>query len=66
VRDERHQWMPTSGNKAHTMLRMKPMISREQAYNDALSYLTADQQAEAGRLFRAPGYKPRLPGAATK
>ena len=36
---------------------MEPMISQRRAYNDALSYLTKDQQLAADRLFRSPGYK---------
>ena len=55
VRDERHRWAPTSGNKAH---QMEPMISKRRAYNDALSILTPDQQERAYKRFNAPGYKP--------
>ena len=45
-------------SKAHTRRIMEPMISRRRAYNDALSYLTPDQQERAIKLFNGPSYKP--------
>jgi len=36
---------------------MEPMITRRRAYNDALSYLTAEQQDRAARRFRDPAYR---------
>lgn len=59
VRDEPHRYTtmtPGSQPKGHQM--MEPMISRRRAYNDALSYLTPEQQERAIRQFNAPGYKP--------
>jgi hypothetical protein len=37
VRDERHRWTATPGNKAHKGVKMKPMISREKAYRPCRS-----------------------------
>jgi hypothetical protein len=66
VRDEPHRYTQhTHGAKGQPHLMMEPMISKRRAYNDAMSYLTADQQAQAGRRFRAAGYKP-TPADATK
>jgi hypothetical protein len=36
---------------------MEPMITKRRAYNDAMSYLTADQQDRAARAFRDPAYR---------
>ena len=60
VRDEPHQYRKAvHGPKGKKHLMMEPMISKRRAYNDALSYLTADQQQTADRLFRSATYKPR-------
>jgi len=66
VRDERHRWAPTSGNKAHQTLKMKPMISREKAYNEALAILTPTQRDAIIKRFNAPDYVPVVPSLATK
>jgi hypothetical protein len=65
VRDEQHRWAPTPGNKAHKTLRMKPMISQERAYTDALVILTATQREQLEPKFEAPGYVPTIPSLAT-
>jgi hypothetical protein len=61
VRDEPHRYRADAhGPKGKKHLMMEPMISQRRAYNDALSYLTADQQKAADRLLRRATYKPRL------
>jgi hypothetical protein len=65
VRDERHRWAPTPGNKPHQSLRMKPMISQERAYTDALAILTVTQREPLERKFEEPGYVPTVPSLAT-
>lgn len=65
VRDEQHRWAETPGNKAHRALRMKPMISQERAYGDALAILSATQRGQLERKFEAPGYVPTVPSLAT-
>ena len=65
VRDERHRWAENPGNKAHHVLKMKPMISQERAYRDALAILTTTQRDQLERNFGAPGYKPTVPSLAT-
>jgi hypothetical protein len=61
VRDESHRYtMRGAPGKAHMNRVMEPMISRRRAYNDALSYLTPDQQGRAFKLFNDPGYKPSV------
>jgi hypothetical protein len=65
VRDERHRWAETPGNKAHHALKMKPMISQERAYRDALAILTTTQRDQLERSFGAPGYVPTVPSLAT-
>ena len=64
VRGEHHRWAPAPGNKAHEALRMKPMISQERAYTDALAILTVNQREQLGRTFEAPGYVPTVPSLA--
>lgn len=60
IRDEPHRYEKHSpGPKGHPHMMMEPMVSKRRAYNDALSYLTTEQQTEAGRIFRAANYKPR-------
>jgi predicted RNA binding protein with dsRBD fold (UPF0201 family) len=66
VRDERHQWVATSGNKAHAMLKMKPMISAERAYRDAVAILTPDQRVTLARALADTGYVPVVPSLATQ
>ena len=58
VRDESHRYaMRGAPGKAHMNRIMEPMISRRRAYNDALSYLTPDQQERAIKLFNTGSYK---------
>ena len=64
VRDERHQWVPTSGNKAHTMLKMRPMISPDRAYNHALKILTPSQRSAVSKRFDDAAYVPVVPSLA--
>jgi len=62
VRDEPHRYRTAAhGPKGKKHLMMEPMISKRRAYNDALSYLSPEQQVTAGRIFRARNYAPRLP-----
>ena len=65
VRDERHRWAETAGNKAHHALKMKPMVSRERAYGDAMAILTTNQREQIERKFEVPGYVPTVPSLAT-
>ena len=65
VRDERHRWAETAGNKAHHTLKMKPMVSQERAYGDALAILSTTQREQVERKFGAPGYVPTVPSLAT-
>lgn len=65
VRDERHRWAETPGNKAHKTLKMKSMISQERAYRDALAILTATQRQQLERSFGETGYVPTVPSLAT-
>ena len=59
VQDEPHRYTTTAhGSQAHGHRLMEPMISRRRAYNDALSYLTPEQQEGAVRHFNGTGYKP--------
>ena len=61
IRDEPHRYeRHQPGPKGHPHMMMEPMVSKRRAYNDVLSYLTTEQQAAAGRLFRGANYKPRL------
>ncbi len=66
VRDERHRWTPTSGNKAHQTVKMKPMISGEKAYREALAILTPAQRVAVVKRFNAPDYVPMVPSLASK
>ena len=66
VRDERHRWAPISGNKTHQTLKMKPMISRDKAYNEALAILTPAQREAVVKRFNAPDYVPLVPSLATQ
>ena len=61
VRDERHRWSAVPGNKAHQGVRMRPMISREQAYNTALGILTPAQREAIVRRFGEPDFAPMVP-----
>ncbi|HEU5039342.1 MAG TPA: hypothetical protein VFT84_00885 [Gemmatimonadales bacterium] len=64
VRDEPHTYRKAvHGPKGKPHLMMEPMISKRRAYNDAMSYLTEDQQAAADKLFRKDGYRPALKAA---
>ena len=65
VRDERHRWAETAGNKAHHTLKMKPMVSQARAYGDALAILSTTQREQVERKFGAPGYVPTVPSLAT-
>jgi len=64
VRDERHRWTGGPGNKAHEMLRMKPMVSQKQAYTDALAILTPAQREVVVTRFNDPAYVPSVPSLA--
>jgi hypothetical protein len=59
VLNEPHRYERTPSPKTHRNVRMKPMISKRQAYADALTILTADQRSRAGARFTDPEY--RLP-----
>lgn len=66
VRDERHRWTKTPGNKAHRNNRMQPMISQEKAYADALAVLTPAQRSATLERFNDEGYVPVVPSLASK
>jgi Spy/CpxP family protein refolding chaperone len=66
VRDERHRWSKTPGNKAHRNARMQPMISQEKAYADALAVLTPAQRSATLERFNDEGYVPVVPSLASK
>jgi len=66
VRDERHRWTTTPGNRAHRNLRMEPMISQEKAYSDALAVLTPAQRNSVLERFNDEGYVPVVPSLASK
>ena len=66
VRDERHRWTAAPGNKAHRVVRMKPMISRKKAYTDALAVLTPAQRGAVIKRFNDPDYVPMVPSLASQ
>ncbi len=66
VRDERHRWTAAPGNKAHRRVKMKPMISREKAYTDALAVLTPNQRGAVIKRFDDPDYSPVVPSLASQ
>lgn len=66
VRDERHRWTAAPGNKAHRTVKMKPMISREKAYTDALAVLTPNQRGAVIKRFNDPDYSPVVPSLASQ
>ena len=53
IRTEKHRWNHQVG-KPHFTSHV-PMITRQQAYDQALALLTPDQQARLEALFPAPG-----------
>jgi hypothetical protein len=58
IRDEQHRYTRQAhGAKGPEHMMMEPMITRRRAYNDALSYLTTEQQDRATRRFRDPAYR---------
>jgi hypothetical protein len=60
VRTEPHRYEAArTPGKAHRNVRMKPMISQQQAYADALAILTPDQRTRVAARFGDPEY--RLP-----
>lgn len=66
VRDERHRWTAAPGNKAHQRMKMKPMISREKAYSDALAVLTPAQRVAVTQRFNDTDYAPMVPSLASQ
>ena len=66
VRDERHRWTRSPGNKAHRNTRMQPMISQQKAYADALAVLTPAQRTATLERFNDEGYVPVVPSLASK
>jgi len=66
VRDERHRWTTSPGNKAHQKLRMEPMISSKKAYSDALAVLTPAQRNAVLKRFNDEDYVPVVPSLASK
>ena len=66
VRDERHRWTATPGNKAHKGVKMKPMISGEKAYTDALAVLTPAQRGAVIKRFNDPDYVPMVTSLASQ
>lgn len=60
IRNEPHRYVAGAvPGKAQENFRMRPMVSRQQAYTDALAILTPDQRARAAARFAAADY--RLP-----
>jgi len=58
IRDEQHRYtLQEHGAKGPEHMMMEPMITKRRAYNDALSYLTPEQQDRAARRFRDPAYR---------
>jgi hypothetical protein len=58
IKNEPHRYVTTGApGKAHKNTRMQPMITREQAYADALAILTPDQRTRATALFSDPRYQ---------
>jgi hypothetical protein len=58
IKNEPHRYVTAGApGKAHRNTRMEPMISREQAYADALAILTPSQRARATAVFSDPGYQ---------
>lgn len=67
VRDERHRWMPPPGtSKPYLATQMKPMISREKAFSQALAILTVAQRQAIIERFNAPDYVPIVPSLASQ
>lgn len=54
IRTEKHRWTHHQGGKPHNMQHV-PMVTRQQAYDQALEILTPDQQARLEALVPAPG-----------
>jgi hypothetical protein len=59
VREEVHRYERARSNKAHQNVRMKPMISKRQAYANAMAILTPEQRVRATARFGDAAY--RLP-----
>jgi hypothetical protein len=60
IRNEPHRYVAGAvPGKAQENFRMRPMVSRQQAYTDALAILAPDQRARAAARFGAADY--RLP-----
>lgn len=59
IRGEPHRYEGAPSPKAHQNVRMQPMISRQEAYADALAILTPAQRSRARARFGDPEY--RLP-----
>ncbi len=59
IRSEPHRYEGAPSPKAHQNVRMQPMISRQEAYADALAILTPAQRSRARARFGDPEY--RLP-----
>lgn len=67
VRDERHRWTSAPGtSKPYLSTQMKPMISREKAYSQALVIMTPAQRDAIIKRFNAPDYVPMVPSLASK
>jgi len=56
IRTEKHRFTHQGGKPHET--RHVPMVSRQQAYDEALAILTPDQQATLQALFPAPAPAP--------
>ena len=64
VRDERHRWVRTPSNKAHKPVKMRPMISADSAYRQALTLLTPEQRSALARRFDDTTFVPVVPSLA--
>ena len=57
VRSEPHRYSSGPSLKAHQNVRMLPMLSKRQAYTDALTILTPEQRARLEVRFNDPAYQ---------
>ena len=57
VRNEPHRYEPGPSQKAHQNVRMLPMVSKRQAYADALAILTPEQRTAIEARFNDPAYQ---------
>ena len=64
VRDERHRWVRTPSIKAQKPVKMRPMISADSAYRQALTILTPEQRSALTRSLNDTTFVPLVPSLA--